>query len=556
MKRQMCYRWKVLSNLYPYTEGVKRYWWCLLVVSLFALVVELVTPVFYKIFVNDVIIMSNISKMKFVVGGYIVMYFLGFALSYIKNDVKFRLTNKVLYRVRNKILNVYFHIPFADYDNLSIGDLKIRIDDDIEQIKDYFGVQTIDYIIAYIMILINFFILMSINWILALYSITVIPLTFWVDHVLSIKEKYILDERRSNEQGMATWLHESIQGWREVKALNLQRHETRLYFHFLHTEMIGFAKWINYWTARVLIIPKIKNECFMQFGLYLIGGLLIIEGNLNIGELLVFSVYYSLLSNAIQSVSTADADLQSKMPYIDRLIESLKNKVDDKNKGIIPNDSNTIELKDVSFRYSNTQKPVINKLNLFINRGERIAITGKSGSGKSTLLKLITGMLTPTSGQIKFSGIDLRQIDMIAMHKKIGFIMQENILFHASIKDNLLYAKGNATEEELIRVCKMACIYDFIERLPDGWNTIIGERGIKLSGGQRQRLVLARLFLQDVDIFIFDEATSALDQLSESIVHDAINRIAKDKTIIVVSHRESSLELCDRIIKIDASFTN
>ncbi len=555
MRKQIHYCWKVIGNLFPYTEGVKRYWWCLLVVSLFAFVVELVTPIFYKIFVNDVIIRSNISKMKFVIVGYLVTYLLGVVLSYLKNHVKYKLTNKVLYRVRNKILNAYFHIPFSDYDNLSIGDLNMRIDDDIEQIKDYFGVWTIDSVIACIMILTNFFILMSINWILALYSITVIPFTFWIDRILSKKEKIILDERRLNEQGMTSWLHESIQGWREVKAFNLQKYETRLYFHFLHTEMIGFAKWINYWTARVLIIPKIKNECFMQFGLYLIGGLLIIEGNLNIGELLVFSVYYSLLSNAIQNVSTAAADLQTKMPYIDRLIESLKYKVED-NIGIVPDDSNTIELKEVSFGYPDAQMLVINKLNLLINRGERVAITGKSGSGKTTLLKLITGMLTPTSGQISFSGIDLRQIDMIAMHKKIGFVMQENILFHASIKDNLLYAKGDATEEELIRVCKMACIYDFIESLPDGWNTMIGEKGIKLSGGQRQRLVLARLFLRDVDVFIFDEATSALDQLSESIVHDAINRIAKEKTIIVVSHRESSLELCDRIIKIDASFTN
>lgn len=555
MRKQIHYCWKVIGNLCPYTEGVKRYWWCLLMVSLFAFVVELVTPIFYKIFVNDVIIRSNISKIKFVIVGYLVTYLLGVVLSYLKNHVKYKLTNKVLYRVRNKILNAYFHIPFSDYDNLSIGDLNMRIDDDIEQIKDYFGVWTIDSVIACIMILTNFFILMSINWILALYSITVIPFTFWIDRILSKKEKIILDERRLNEQGMTSWLHESIQGWREVKAFNLQKYETRLYFHFLHTEMIGFAKWINYWTARVLIIPKIKNECFMQFGLYLIGGLLIIEGNLNIGELLVFSVYYSLLSNAIQNVSTAAADLQTKMPYIDRLIESLKYKVED-NIGIVPDDSNTIELKEVSFGYPDAQMLVINKLNLLINRGERVAITGKSGSGKTTLLKLITGMLTPTSGQISFSGIDLRQIDMIAMHKKIGFVMQENILFHASIKDNLLYAKGDATEEELIRVCKMACIYDFIESLPDGWNTMIGEKGIKLSGGQRQRLVLARLFLRDVDVFIFDEATSALDQLSESIVHDAINRIAKEKTIIVVSHRESSLELCDRIIKIDASFTN
>lgn len=550
MEKQMRYRWKVLSNLYPYAEGVKRYWWCLLVVSSLVLGIELTTPVFYKTFVNDVIIMSNLSKMRFVVTGYIILYFIGTLVSYIRNYAKYKLTNKILYRIRKKILNTCFEIPFSEYDNLSIGDLKMRIDDDTEHIKDFLNTQTIDYIVSNFMIIINFLILMSINWVLALYSIIVIPLTFWIDNRISKREKAILDIRRENQQKMSSWLHASVQGWREVKALNLWKHESKLFYHFLHTEMICFAKWINYWTARNLIIPKIKNECFMQFGLYLIGGLLIIKGELNIGELLVFSVYYSLLSNGIQSVSTADADLQSKMPYIDRLIESLNYTVDEKNDGIIPDDSNIIKLKNVSFVYPNTQKRVIDNLNLVIEKGERIAIIGKSGSGKTTLLKLITGMLVPTSGQISFSGVDLQHIDMIAMHKKMGFVMQENILFHTSIKDNLLYAKSDATEEELIKVCKMACIYDFIKELPKGWDTVIGEKGIKLSGGQRQRIVLARLFLQDVDIFIFDEATSALDQMSESIVHDAINNIAREKTIIVVSHRESSLSLCDRIIKI------
>lgn len=314
--------------------------------------------------------------------------------------------------------------------------------------------------------------------------------------------------------------------------------------------MLAFAKWINFWTARYLIIPKIKNEFFMQFGLYFIGGLLIIFRKLNISDLLVFSVYYSMLSNAVKTVSAADADLQSKMPYTDRLMESLTSLVEKEKKGIIPDDSNVIVLEDVSFVYPNTEKSVIEDLSLTIEKGERVAITGKSGSGKTTLLKLITGMLVPTRGRISFSGIDLQEIDMEAMCKRIGFVMQENVLLHTTIKENLLYGKRGATEEELLEACMKACIYDFIVGLPEGLNTIIGEKGIKLSGGQRQRIVLARMFLQDIDVFIFDEATSALDQYSESIVHDAINNIARDKTIIVVAHRESSIKLCDRIVKI------
>ena len=161
------------------------------------------------------------------------------------------------------------------------------------------------------------------------------------------------------------------------------------------------------------------------------------------------------------------------------------------------------------------------------------------------------GMLEPTGGQVLFSGIDLRKIDMAAMHSRIGFIMQENILFNTTIRENLLYGKKDATESELWEACRKACIYDFIAGLPEGLDTVIGEKGIKLSGGQRQRIVLARMFLQEIDIVIFDEATSALDQYSESIVHDAINSISRDKTIIVVAHRESSIRLCDRVVRIE-----
>ena len=239
------------------------------------------------------------------------------------------------------------------------------------------------------------------------------------------------------------------------------------------------------------------------------------------------------------------------MPYTDRLMESLSNVMNQEQIGIEPDRTNEIVFDKVSFKYPSSEQVIINSFNLTIKKGEKVAITGKSGSGKTTLLKLITGMLIPTSGTISFSGIDLREIDIVSMHKRIGYVMQENILFNTTIRENLLYGKSNASEEELVTACKKAYIYEFIQSTPGGFDTIIGEKGIKLSGGQRQRIVLARMFLQDIDIFIFDEATSALDQYSESIVHDAIKSIAEDKTIIIVAHRESSIKLCNRVIKLE-----
>lgn len=291
----------------------------------------------------------------------------------------------------------------------------------------------------------------------------------------------------------------------------------------------------------------------MRFGLYFIGGLLTVSGRLNIGELLVFAVYYSLLSQAVQAVSWADANLTAQMPFVDRLLESLTGWKQEEGQGSrekkVPDESDTIALKGVSFIYPDTEKAIFEDFDLTIEKGERIAITGKSGSGKTTLLKLITGMLEPVKGTVSFSGIDLREIDISAMHSRIGYIMQQNILFNTSIRENLLFGKEDATEEELLEACKKACIYDFVTELPDGLDTVIGEKGIKISGGQRQRIVLARMFLQDIDVFILDEATSALDQYSESIVQDAICNISKEKTIIVVAHRESSIKMCDRTVK-------
>lgn len=507
-----------------------------------------ITPQFYKIFIDNVIVAGDFSKIIIVVIGYLGIFFIGVGLGYLKNYSSYTLVNTTLYRIKHKIFTGMFLLPFAQYERISIGDMKMRLEDDTEQISNFAGAQTIDYLISYITLIISAVWLFFCDWRLTIFSIIAIPLTFWLDHIISKRERVLNDANRENDQKMSAWLHTSIQGWREVKALNLETQQKIQFVRFLHNFALYYAKWINFWTARVLVIPKIKDEFFMRFGLYFFGGFLIISGHMKISDLLVFAMYYGMLSSAINSVSSADAELQSNMPYTNRLLEELYRKDTTIKDGIVPDDTNIIELQNVSFAYPNTGNEVIHSLDLRIDKGERVAITGKSGCGKTTLLKLITGMVEPTSGDVSFSGVSLHNIDLGAMHSRIGFVMQENILFNATIRENLLYGKETATQDELRDACEKAYILSFVDDLPDGFDTVIGERGIKLSGGQRQRLVLARLLLRNVGIFIFDEATSALDQYSENIVHDAIRSIAGDKTIIVVAHRESSIRLCDRKI--------
>jgi len=548
MHKKMIYRLKLLQTLKPFAFGVKKLLLLNLFIGLIVMALSFIQPLFYRLFIDEVILNQRLSLMLFVAIGYLSVFGVNLGLSYLRNYCTNRLVNRVTFRVKMKILRGFFKRDFSSYENQNIGDMKMRLDDDTACIAAYAGEQTVNYVIAYATVIISTILLFLIEWRLAIFSCIVIPLTFWVDHIIAKREKVVKDKQRENDQKMSGWLHASVQGWREIKALNLQKHEERRFVRFVHTFAIYFGTWINYWTTRVLVIPKIKDEFLMQFSLYFLGGLLIINGHFGIGSLLVFVLYYGILSEAIKTVSGTDAELTINMPQSDRMMEELKRAPDIHKGKNSPGNNSKISFQNVSFAYANTNESVISNLSFSINDGERVAITGKSGTGKTTILKLIMGMLRPTTGAVLFSDINIEELSQNAMYRRIGYVMQENTLFNTSIRDNLCYGKSNATEAELESACRKAFIFDFINGLPDGFDTVIGERGIKLSGGQMQRIVLARLFLRDVDIFIFDEATSALDQYSESIIHDAINSIGKEKTIIVVAHRESSLALCDRVI--------
>ena len=543
------YRLTFVRDLLPFTVGVRKFFILNALLSIISLALSFVKPTLYRMFIDEVILKAKINMLFHVVVGYLFICLVDVLFGYIKQYNNNRLINRTVFRVKHRIWKGFFKLNFAEYEKQNIGDAKMKIEEDTSTLPSFANQQTIDYAIAYISMIFSAILLFTIDWHLALFSIIVIPISMFLDNTTSKREKYYNEKMRINGQNTTAWLQTSIQGWREVKALNLQRHERHTFMRFLHENGKLYSKWVHYWTIRVMLLPRIRDDLFMQFGLYFLGGILIINNRLGISDLLVFSVYYGMLSDAIKTVSTADAELQSSMPHTNRVLGELTKAGSMAKCGIAPDSSNVIVFENVSFAYDGSDKKVITGFSLRINRGERIAITGKSGCGKTTILKLMTGMLTPDEGSVSFSGVDLKRIDIRAMHRRMGFVMQENLLFNTTIKENLTFGKNDATKTEMIDACKRAYIYDFIESLPNGLDTVIGERGIRLSGGQRQRIVLARLFLRNADIIIFDEATSALDQFSENTIQEAIRNIGHDKTLIVVAHRKSSIELCDRVVR-------
>ena len=211
-------------------------------------------------------------------------------------------------------------------------------------------------------------------------------------------------------------------------------------------------------------------------------------------------------------------------------------------------DTYDITLDHVTFKYEDLD--VIKDFSLVIREGERIGIMGASGTGKSTLLKLLLGIVQPQAGSIKYGGIELHEINKMALYKKISYISQESIVFNASVLENLLMGNPDASMHEVEVACKKACIDDFINSLPMKYDTVIGENGSSISGGQKQRLLLARAFLRNSNIYIFDEITSALDGVVEEEIREVIENISKEKTIIIVSHKDTLLRVCNRVIKI------
>ena len=550
MLKKIKYRIQVMKKLQPMTAGVRKWYAINLAAALAGLALLLILPQFYSLFIEKVILGRKIQLLLPVILGYILIQSASTGIAFLRRQCQYRIDNQVSVKVKEKMLHNMLRRPFAEYDRINAGEQKMTMDDAVVRMEDFTNSQTVEYAINVCRMIVLFVLLCFLEWHLTLILVVSIPLTFWLNHVIGKVFQKNGEDSWENDQAFGAWIYSSLNGWREIRALNLEETCETTFVSYARRYMELFSVWIEFWVLRFLIIPRIKDDFLLQFLLYFLGGLLIFRGNITIGALLVFAQYYTQLVGCVQDVVTADTDLQANMVFYDRALAAIEEDVaaDTGKKTEIRECS--LSFQNVSFAYEDAGSEVLTDFSMEIRQGERVGIVGESGRGKTTVLKMIIGMIQPKKGKVLFGGDDLQELSLQVLHRKIGVVMQENMLFNTTIHENLLYGNEHASREDMVQACKKANIDSFIQELPEGYETVIGEKGIKLSGGQKQRLVLARLFLRDVDMFIFDEATSALDQNSESMVQQAVESIGRDKTILVVAHRQSSLKLCDRLVRL------
>lgn len=519
---------------------------CLL---LFGTVIELLTPQLYNRFIDQVLLTGDMQMFGYIAMGYGVLFFAGCTASLVGCMLMNKLRNTLEYRLRLQALDRFIYPGKGHVREKDIGDVKLKMDNDISKLSECLQEQFGKFEVNMILMLVSIVCLFLLDWKLALLGIVAIPATIWIDYKIGQKEKLLNEENRQNDSRMASWLYSVVNGWRQIRVFGQEKNQERKYVRFQHKYALYNAKWINYWVTRVLVIPKLKNEFLMEFGVYFIGGILILQDAMSVGDLLVFIVYYHLLTNAMTAFSAFQAALQSDMLIYLRAMSW--DKGDDRNtEGEDILGIEKMELENIRFGYSEELPDLFGQISRVFRKGDCVHIKGESGSGKTTLLKLMLGLEDLKSGRILVNESNLGKVSLLGYYDRIAGCLQGTYLFHASIRENLLYVKPDATEEELEAACERAQVLNDIWAMPRRLDTVVGDRGNRLSGGQCQRILLARAFLKDADVYFFDEVTSALDRQTAVLVLEEIKKLSKEKIVFLVSHDDAVRSICNKSMTI------
>ncbi|MEL1134414.1 ABC transporter ATP-binding protein [Desulfitobacterium sp. THU1] len=457
----------------------------------------------------------------------------------------------IIYDMKNQMYDHLQKMSHRFFTNNNQGEIITRMTTDINGIQNVI-VGTLTQIVSNSIILITTLVaLFQKNWILALVSVIIVPLFILPTHQVGNRRWSITMAKQEHSDASNQLFNEtlSVSGQLLVKLFTREKKEYEKF------EMINRA--ITHLSIREILVGKsfrVIFDTFINMGpmiIYLTGGFLMIKmgSGLTVGDITVVVALLGRLYRPVGVLLTIQVDVIRSLALFSRIFEYFDIPAEIKNSptAIIPKScTGKIIFDHVSFDYDG--KPVLKDVNITIEKGKSVAIVGPSGTGKSTLVNLIPRLYDATAGKVLLDGQDIRDLDLTFLRQNIGMVSQDTYLFNGTIRENLLYANELAEEEDLIRVCQEANIYDFIQTLPEGFDTLVGNRGLKLSGGEKQRLSIARVLLKNPKVLIMDEATSSLDSISESHIQEAIEPILKGRTSVIIAHRLSTIMAVDEII--------
>ncbi|MDH5164403.1 ABC transporter ATP-binding protein [Heyndrickxia oleronia] len=530
-----------------------------LIIGLIKFAIPLLIPVIIQYVIDDIVTNQHLSvdektsklliTMSIMLGVFVV---LRPPIEFYRQYFAQWTSSKILYDIRDRLFTHLQKLSFKFYSNTRAGEVISRVINDVEQTKDFVitGLMNVWLDAATIIIAVSIMFTMDVP--LTLVSLIVFPL-------YAISVKYFFGNLRKftrvRSQALAEvqgYLHERVQGMPVIKSFAIEDTEQER-FRVHNSNFLDKALQHTRWTAKAFSVVNTLTDIAP---LIVIGfaGYQAIHGNLSIGTMAAFIAYIDRLYSPLRRLVNSGTTLTQSIASMDRVFELMDEKydIDDAPDAIeCKNVKGDISFEHVNFAYNEKELSVLKDIQLHVRAGETIALVGMSGGGKSSLVSLIPRFYDVTSGKILLDGTDIRDFKVRSLRDKIGMVLQDNILFSESVRLNILLGKPDATEEEIIQAAKAANAHEFIMNLPDGYDTKVGERGVKLSGGQKQRIAIARVFLKNPPILILDEATSALDLESEHLIQEALEKLAKDRTTFIVAHRLSTITHADRIVLIE-----
>ena len=456
--------------------------------------------------------------------------------------------------MRRDLFDKYQKLPFSYFDDHKTGDLLSRLTGDLQNVSELAHHGPENLFLAVLMFVGAFIILVNINATLTLIMFAIIP---FIILFTVLTRRSMFEAMKNSRKEMAnvnSTLENSITGIRETKAYVAHHHE-RCKFAATNEMFAKYRsqsmRWIGIYSSVMELLTDI-----LYLVIIFIGGIFMIQGKLNAADFTAFLLYINMFINPIHRFVTLFEQLQEGMSGFSRFYEIITTPDEvDEGTVVIEDIKGDVAFENVTFSYSGEDgdKAVISNLSLDLKAGDTVALVGPSGGGKSTVCNLIPRFYNVGSGRITVDGIDVMDITLDSLRRNIGMVSQNVFLFDGTVRDNIAYGRPDASDEEVVEAAKKANIHDFILTLDNGYDTEVGERGVKLSGGQRQRISIARVFLKNPKLLILDEATSALDNVTEMQIQASLEELSRGRTVIVVAHRLSTVKNADEIVVIDQS---
>ena len=543
---------ELIGRFIPYFKPYKN----ILLLDLFCAFLttgcDLILPMILKFLANkgtEDLSSITIQLIMSVAGIYLVLRIIDAIANYYMTRIGHIMGARIETDMRQDAFDHIQKLSDSYFNNNKVGQIMSRITNDLFDVTEFAHHCPEEFFIAGVKIIISFILLSRINIALTVIIFVFIPLMIIFSMNQNRKMKNAFKKQRVQIGELNSRLEDSLLGVRVVKAFANEEIEAEKFKKdngkFLSTKRETYK-----YMAGFRIITCIFDG-IMYLVLLVAGGIFMMKGLIEPADLFVYTLYVTTLLATIKRIVEFTEQFQKGMTGIERFIEIIDSDIeifDDEDAVELTDIKGNIEFKNISFEYNDTEKEVLNNINLSIKEGEKVALVGPSGGGKTTICNLIPRFYDVTKGEICLDNKNIKELTLKSLRKNIGIEQQDVYLFAGTVYENIAYGNPKASKEEIIEAAKLAGAHEFISELKDGYNSYVGERGVKLSGGQKQRISIARVFLKDPKILILDEATSALDNESEYLVSKSLERLTKGRTTLTIAHRLTTIQNADRIL--------